>query len=116
MEEQNQQRFATKEEILKNLKKMYNSHRMTYKEYMLQVKKTEKYYDEWKADYDRQFGGDTTSETVIDMTNEELAIGKRLSELQDKQKPISKDENILDEETEVNNNNVITEDNKEKGE
>jgi len=36
----------TKAEALKNLKKMYNKHLLDYKQYMLQVKRIEKYWDE----------------------------------------------------------------------
>lgn len=35
---------ATKAERLKNLKKLYNQHRINYKQYMLEVKKVEKYW------------------------------------------------------------------------
>ena len=80
----NGERFATKEEILKNLKKQYNNHRISYKEYMLQVKKTEKYYDQWLNEYENHKNG--VSE--YDTTNEELAIGKKMDELQNKVKPI----------------------------
>lgn len=41
----------TKEEYLKSLKKMYNKHLMTYKQYMLETKKVEKY---WKEDTEEE--------------------------------------------------------------
>ena len=83
-------RLATKEEILKNLKKTYNKRKMSYKEYILEVKKVEKYYDKWKEEFNK-----TTNQNNgenIDMTNEELAIGKRLSELQTNTKTIQEQE------------------------
>ena len=83
---ENEERFATKEEILKGLKKQYNNHRISYKEYMLQVKKTEKYYDKWLAEYEERKNG-----PKIDTTNEELAIGKKMDELQNKVKPIQEE-------------------------
>ena len=70
------QRFATKEEVLKNLKDMYKKKRLTYKQYMVEVHRAENHYDEWKAQYEAANG----ESNEIDMTNEELAIGKRLSE------------------------------------
>lgn len=79
-----EERFATKQEILKGLRRQYNNHRISYKEYMLQVKKTEKYYDQWLKDYENQKNG--VSE--VDTTNEELAIGKKLNELQTKETPV----------------------------
>lgn len=35
----------TKESALKELKKQYNKHKISYKEYMLQTKRVEKYWD-----------------------------------------------------------------------
>lgn len=82
------ERFATKDEILKNLKKAYKSRRLTYKDYMLEVNRTEKHYDEWLAAYEKANG-----ETKYDMTNEELAIGKRMEELQAKPTSVQEQEN-----------------------
>jgi hypothetical protein len=79
-----EQRFATKEEILKNLKQQYKKRRLTYKEYMVEVHRTEKHYDEWLAEYEKTYG----NSSEYDMTNEELAIGQRMSELQGKQTPV----------------------------
>ena len=95
-----EERFATKEEILTNLKKAYKANKLLYKDYMLQVKKTEKYYDEWKAEYERARYGNTSSDTEIDMTNEELAIGKRLTELQTKKETVEEQENTEETPTE----------------
>ena len=92
--EENEERFATKEEILKNLKRQYTKHRISYKEYMLQVKKTEKYYDQWKADYEAQKNGVQPGQEY-DTTNEELAIGKKMEELQSKPELIENQEKEL---------------------
>lgn len=102
-----EKRFATKEEILKNLKKQYKLRRLTYKEYMVEVHRTEKHYDEWLAEFEKSQNG----ENEYDMTNEELAIGKRMSELQNKQTPVSD----VDEQ-EVSEQNVEPEKVEENGE
>lgn len=93
------QRFATKEEVLKNLKDMYKKKRLTYKQYMVEVNRTEKHYDEWKAQYDAANG----ESNKIDMTNEELAIGKRLNDLQ------SKPTTVQEQETSVENEETVDE-------
>lgn len=97
-----EERFATKEEILKNLKKAYNAHRLTYKQYMVEVNRTEKHYDEWVAEYKES----KEEESKYDMTNEELAIGKRMEELQ--AKPIT-----LQEQEEEKLSQIENEENKE---
>ena len=83
-----EERFATKDEILKAIKESYKKKKISYKEFMVQINKVEKHYDEWKKGYEAERG----INNEIDMTNEELAIGKRLTELQ-----VKKD-NILDKE------------------
>ena len=50
--------------------------------------KTEKYYDQWLKDYENQKNG--VSE--VDTTNEELAIGQRLTDLQSKKTTIQEQE------------------------
>jgi hypothetical protein len=100
------QRFATKEEVLKNLKDMYKKKRLTYKQYMVEVNRTEKHYDEWKAQYDAANGGNNE----IDMTNEELAIGKRLNDLQSKPVTVQEQEaNVENEEIVDEQGEIITE-------
>ena len=96
-----EERFATKEEILKNLKKQYKQHRITYKQYMVELHRTEKHYDEWLAEYEKSQGNDSGE---YDMTNEELAIGKRMSELQEKQTPVeaTDSEEVVPESENVN--------------
>lgn len=99
-----EERFATKQEILKGLRRQYNNHRISYKEYMLQVKKTEKYYDQWLKDYENQKNG----VSKVDTTNEELAIGKKLDELQTKETPVQSVDEIPYEE--VNSDEKTTPD------
>lgn len=82
-------RLATKEEVLKNIKKAYNQHKLSYKEYMLEVKRTEKYYDSWKTALEESVNKQNEE---IDMTNEELAIGQRLTDLQSKKTTIQEQE------------------------
>lgn len=99
------QRFATKEEVLKNLKNMYKKKKLTYKQYMVEVNRTEKHYDEWKAQFDAMNNG----ENKIDMTNEELAIGKRLSDLQSKPVTVQEQEaNVENEETVDEQHEIIS--------
>lgn len=104
------QRFATKEEVLKNLKDMYKKKRLTYKQYMVEVNRTEKHYDEWKAQYDAANGGNNE----IDMTNEELAIGKRLTDLQSK--PVTVQEQEANEEIVDEQGEIINEENSDTNE
>lgn len=92
MPEQGKTRFATKDEILKNYKKALKNHKITYKEYMVEVHRVEKYYDKWKSEYEKTVEGKDSS-PEIDMTNEELAIGKRLSELQEK--PLNLNDSLI---------------------
>ena len=89
------ERFATKEEILNAIKQSYKKKKISYKEYMVQINKVEKHYDEWKKGYEAERG----INNEIDMTNEELAIGKRLSELQvKKDNVLDKEKDLIDEE------------------
>ena len=104
------QRFATKEEVLKNLKDMYKKKRLTYKQYMVEVHRTEKHYDEWKAQFDAANG----ENNEIDMTNEELAIGKRLSDLQSK--PVTVQEQEANEEIVDEQGEIINEENSDTNE
>ena len=104
------QRFATKEEVLKNLKDMYKKKRLTYKQYMVEDNRTEKHYDEWKAQYDAANGGNNE----IDMTNEELAIGKRLTDLQSK--PVTVQEQEANEEIVDEQGEIINEENSDTNE
>ena len=104
------QRFATKEEVLKNLKDMYKKKRLTYKQYMVEVHRAENHYDEWKAQYEAANGGSNE----IDMTNEELAIGKRLSDLQSK--PVTVQEQEANEEIVDEQGEIINEENSDTNE
>lgn len=90
-----EERFATKEEVLKAIKEAYKKKKISYKEYMVQINKVEKHYEEWKRGYEAERG----INNEIDMTNEELAIGKRLSELQvKKDNVLDKEKDLIDEE------------------
>ena len=90
-----EERFATKDEILKAIKESYKKKKISYKEFMVQINKVEKHYDEWKKGYEAERG----INNEIDMTNEELAIGKRLTELQvKKDNVLDKEKVLIDEE------------------
>ena len=53
-QQENTTAFLSKEVMLKNLKKNYQNHRMSYKQYMVESHYIEKHYDEMKEKHDNE--------------------------------------------------------------
>lgn len=53
-QQENTTAFLSKEVMLKNLKKNYQNHRMSYKQYMVEYHYIEKHYDEMKEKHDNE--------------------------------------------------------------
>ena len=69
--EENTNTFMSKAQMLKNLKKNFQNHRMTYKQYMLESHYIEKHYDEMKEEFEKQ-NSPENNETVNETAPETL--------------------------------------------
>ena len=62
-QQENTTAFLSKEVMLKNLKKNYQNHRMSYKQYMVESHYIEKHYDEMKEQHDNEENNTPTVST-----------------------------------------------------